>query len=206
MNEPFRYVNRPGEGSVTKETAPRRSIGARQNPEAEAAILDAAEALLAEKGLKGLSMDAVARRAHASKATIYRWWPSRGALLLAVYARFKSGYIHPDTGDVLSDVTAFYTRLFDYWRGPARIFALIIAEAQQDEDVAQALDRYRGERHLALSAVIARALPRGELRPGADPGVIAESLQAHSWNCLLTGRLDTDPVALARQVLGPWLL
>ena len=69
--------------------AARRSIGAQRNPESEKAILAAARELLAEEGLAGFSIEAVARRAHAGKPTIYRWWPDRTRLLLAVYAEFK---------------------------------------------------------------------------------------------------------------------
>ena len=67
----------------------RRSIGARRNPESADAILQAAEAILTERGTAGFSIEAVAKRARAGKPTIYRWWPSRTALLLDVYQRRK---------------------------------------------------------------------------------------------------------------------
>ncbi len=67
----------------------RRSIGAQRNPDSERAILDAARDLLAEEGLAGFSIEAVARRARAGKPTIYRWWPDKTRLLLAVYAGLK---------------------------------------------------------------------------------------------------------------------
>ena len=85
-------------------TERRASIGARRNPETEAAVLDAAEALVEEKGISGLSMEAVARRARAGKATLYRWWPTRGALLMAVYQRQKRIAGYPDTGTLEGDV------------------------------------------------------------------------------------------------------
>ena len=67
------------------EVEGRRSIGARRNPESAEAILEAAEAVLLESGYAGFSIEAVARKARAGKPTIYRWWPSKAALLLDVY-------------------------------------------------------------------------------------------------------------------------
>ena len=75
----------------------RKSIGARRNPDSAEAILEAAEAVLIEAGYAGFSIEAVARRARAGKPTIYRWWPSKAALLLEVYQRQKRVDI-PDTG------------------------------------------------------------------------------------------------------------
>ena len=69
----------------------RASIGARRSPETEAAVKDAARAILAEKGYAGFSIDAVSRRAGAGKPTIYRWWKNRADLLMEVYAAEKAG-------------------------------------------------------------------------------------------------------------------
>ena len=65
----------------------RRSIGARRNPETEEAILEAAEAIMAEEGIAGFSIEAVAKRARAGKPTIYKWWPGKTALLLDLLER-----------------------------------------------------------------------------------------------------------------------
>ena len=64
----------------TAEDAPRR--GRPRSETSRAAILAAARELLAEQDLSTISMDAVAVRAGASKATIYRWWPSKELLAL----------------------------------------------------------------------------------------------------------------------------
>src|SRR5690606_6705519 len=110
---------------------PRKSIGARRNPDSAEAILEAAEAILAERGLSGFSIEAVARAARAGKPTIYRWWPSKSALLLEVYQRQKRAPAAPDTGDLEGDVFAFLKGLFEQWRNtPAGdIFRSVIAEA-----------------------------------------------------------------------------
>lgn len=183
----------------------RRSIGARQNPEAAAAILDAASRLLATMGLKGLTTDAIAREARASKSTLYRWWPNRGALLLAVYMRMKDDHAYADTGSLVGDLAATYRLLFTFWRGEGHVFALIIAEAQHDSAVLAALRTFREERLEEWQRVLNRAARRGELRAGADMHALADTIIAHAWSHLLTDRLDVDPIELATRILTPWL-
>lgn len=63
-----------GAKSGTSRKGPTRSEASK------AAILDATRVELAESGWRGFSVDAVAKRASASKQTIYRWWPSIGAM------------------------------------------------------------------------------------------------------------------------------
>ena len=186
---------------------PRRSIGARRNPETEAAVLDAAAELFLAGGPKALSMEAVARKARAGKATLYRWWPGRGALILAVYERMKGETDYADTGSLRQDLTAFLDYLMGHWRRPVgQLFRLIIAEAQSDPDMAEALDRYRAERLAALTAVVARGAARGELVPGADAEAIAEAVIALGWLRLLTGRTEADCAALVNVVLDGWVI
>lgn len=186
----------------------RRSIGARRNPASEAAILAAAQALLQEKGLRGLTMGAVAKRARAGKATLYKWWPSRGALLVAVYQSSRSKHHHADLGNLPDTVAAFYAHLFAFWQTPeGRVFPLIIAEAQSDPDVAQALEVFRQERLAELTAALTQAQARAELTPGAEPGALAELIMATAWMRLVTGRITTsDPAQLARDVLRGWCI
>lgn len=183
----------------------RRSIGARPNPEAAEAILDTAARLLSEKGLKGLTTDAIAREARASKTTLYRWWPTRGALLLAVYMRMKRDHGYADTGSLQGDVAAVLDRLFSFWRGDGRVFALIIAEAQNDPSLGAELNRFHDERHAEWLTVIARASARNELRAGVDQDALATSIVAHAWFYLMTARLETDAARLAAEILGPVL-
>ena len=65
----------------TKSTRQRRQ-GPKRSETSQAAILEAVRDELAESGWRGFSVDNVARRAHASKQTIYRWWPSIGTLCI----------------------------------------------------------------------------------------------------------------------------
>ncbi len=186
-------------------TEKRASIGARRNPDTETAVLDAAAEVLAEKGISGLSMEAVAKRARAGKATLYRWWPTRGALLLAVYRRMKFDDHYPDTGALESDIAGVLALVLGHWRGgTAQVFRSIIAAAQAEPDVNAALTEFRLERRDALVGVIHRAEARGELAPGLVPETLADAVIAMLWLKLLSGETDADPAELARVLTHGW--
>ncbi len=176
---------------MNEEKKARRSIGARRNPASAEAILDAAETVLAESGHAGFSIEAVARRARAGKPTIYRWWPSKAALLLDIYQRQKQ-FAYPDTGAIEEDIAAFLKGLLANWRDTASgaIFRSIVAEAQSDESAARALALYAAGRRAATGKMIERAKARGEVADDVDPAIVADLVSAFAWVHLLTGRLD----------------
>ena len=179
----------------------RKSIGARRNPESAGAILDAAEAVLREAGYAGFSIEAVARRARAGKPTIYRWWPSKAALLLDVYQRQKRVDV-PDTGNLEEDLVGFLKNLFSHWRltSSGNVFRSLIAEAQSDETAAAALAGYAGARRTQAGQIVERAKARGEIAGDIDPGVVADLIASYAWRHLLTNRLD-EPEATIRKMV-----
>jgi len=177
----------------------RRSIGARRNPQTEQAVLAAAEAILLEEGPARFSIEAVARRARAGKPTIYRWWPSKAALMLDVYHRQKPVDMHADTGSVEGDVRHFLGQLLGHWaQGPGQVFRCIVAEAQQDEAAAEALRDYAQARRRQTGEIFRRGIARGELAADVDVELAAETLAALAWQRLLLGRLTPEPSELER--------
>ncbi|TPN42852.1 MULTISPECIES: TetR/AcrR family transcriptional regulator [unclassified Mesorhizobium] len=179
----------------------RKSIGARRNPDSAEAILEAAEAVLVEAGYAGFSIEAVARRARAGKPTIYRWWPSKAALLLEVYQRQKRVDV-PDTGKLEEDLVGFLENLFAHWRetSSGSVFRSLIAEAQTDETAATALASYASGRRAHTAQIIERAKARAEVAADIDPGVVADLVASYAWRHLLTNRLD-EPEATIRKVV-----
>lgn len=179
----------------------RKSIGARRNPDSADAILDAAEAVLMEVGYSGFSIEAVARRARAGKPTIYRWWPSKAALLISVYQRQKR-FAYPDTGSLEDDLATFFRNLFANWRDTpsGSIFRSIIAEAQSDETAAAALAKYAESRRTQTAQMVERAKTRGEVAAGVDATLIADVVSSFAWARLLTGRLDASDEELGNFV------
>ncbi|RWC44655.1 MAG: TetR/AcrR family transcriptional regulator [Mesorhizobium sp.] len=179
----------------------RRSIGARRNPASADAILEAAEAVLVEAGYAGFSIEAVARRARAGKPTIYRWWPSKAALLLEVYQRQKRVEV-PDTGRLEEDLVGFLKNLFSHWRetSSGSVFKSLIAEAQSDETAAAALAGYASGRHVHTGQIIERAKARSEIPADVDSALVADLIASYAWKHLLTNRLDEDEATIRKAV------
>ncbi|MDS1136311.1 TetR/AcrR family transcriptional regulator [Nitratireductor indicus] len=186
--------------SSDEEEAPRRhSIGAKRNPDTAEAIRAAALDILIEEGHAGFSIEKVARRARAGKPTIYRWWPSKAALLLDVYHRQKRDVEYPVTDDLESDLALFLTSLLRYWRdGPAGdIFRSIVAEAQSDPAAREALQDYIAERGKQVAGIISAPRNGPGLAPDFPPRIIAELVQSYAWMKLLIHSLD-EPQENAR--------
>lgn len=170
----------------------RRSIGAQRNPESETAILDAARQLLAEKGLGGFSIEEVARRARAGKPTIYRWWPSKTQLLLAVYGRIKGELVDPDTGSLEGDVAGFLGNVMAFWRetDAGAIFRSVVAGSPVDPDAHQALVDYHTSRTAHTAGLFAR--PHGATPPPteAQSRLLAATVASYALVRLIMGTLD----------------
>ncbi|MDX8523052.1 TetR/AcrR family transcriptional regulator [Mesorhizobium sp. MSK_1335] len=179
----------------------RKSIGAKRSPESADAIIEAAEAVLREAGYAGFSIEAVARRARAGKPTIYRWWPSKAALLIEVYQRQKRVET-PDTGNIEDDLAGFLNNLFAHWRDTpsGNIFRSLIAEAQSDETAATALAEYSKDRRSHNGRMIERAKARGEVAADIDAEIVADLIASFAWRHLLTKRLDEDEAAIRAAV------
>src|SRR5258705_3156380 len=94
---------RKGQQRAAAELA-RRPVGRPRSGTADRAILDAALALLAEAGVIGLTMSAVVSRSGVARATVYRRYPTREALIAATLAQVKGREPFPLTGDVPADI------------------------------------------------------------------------------------------------------
>lgn len=162
-------------------------------PRSRAAILQAALDLCAERSYAVVTMEAIATRARVGKPTLYRWWPSKGTLILeAVTEQVAEPYFTiPDTGDLAADVRTWIhtvTKIVidEQLRG---ILAGVIGSAQHDPDLAAIL---YAQVHVPLSernrARIRAAQERGEL-VGLDPYLIEDMLVAPLWyRLLITGQ------------------
>jgi AcrR family transcriptional regulator len=147
--------------------------GRPRSEKAHQAILDAAIGLLLAQGLKEVSMDEVAEHAGVSKATIYRWWPSKETLALdALYHEWETGApVHADTGSLRGDLLA----LLRPWvrqlrtRPYGRVLAALITEARTDPEFAKEYKAHFVElRRDPARVVFRRAIDRGEIPANTD--------------------------------------
>ena len=128
-------------------------------------------ALLAEEGLAGVTVDAVARRSGVAKTTIYRHWPSREALLLDVCAQMGPHFDIPDAGSLPDDLRALAHRVVEQLlSGPyAAILLSLMDAAERNPDLAALLAAAQTKLVEAVHAILVRARRRGELRRLPDP-------------------------------------
>jgi AcrR family transcriptional regulator len=178
----------------------------------EEAILLATLELLAESGYDQLTIDAVAARARCSKATIYRRWPGKAALVVTAVRRYagRSGTAASDTGSLRSDLLAALHAMRASLTGQdaALILGLLIAMRRDPELAAAVRDQVLDAKREALGAAIDRAIARGEILADTDTGLLAEISSAVLFSRLLvTGEpLDDDFVEhLVDAVLLPAL-
>jgi AcrR family transcriptional regulator len=132
------------------------------------AILDAAIELLLTQGLQAVSMDEVADHAGVSKATIYRWWPSKETLALdALYHEWDTFRPSlPDTGSLRGDLLA----LVRPWvrrarkRPYARVVAALVEETHTDPEFAKLYhERFVNPRRDPARAILERAIERDQI-------------------------------------------
>jgi AcrR family transcriptional regulator len=185
--------------------APKR--GRPRSEKARSAILEAAAELLLQRGLGAVSMDEVAERAGVSKATIYRWWPSKETLALdALVAWAAARAPARDTGSLRGDVLALVRGWVREVRrrpfGP--VIAALILEAQSDPTFAEAYRTHFVEpRRAAMRAAFRRARERGEVPADVDVEVAMDLLYGAVYHRLLHGhapltdRFADDVVELA---------
>jgi AcrR family transcriptional regulator len=154
---------------------------AAQRTDRHEAICDAVFELLSEVGYDRMSMDAVAARARASKATIYRAWPNKPDLVMeAVVHRFGQVPDPADTGSLRGDLLALTATACQFANGPdgAAVTGLLTAATRNPELSRTLYDCTYKTKHQRHVAIIARAVARGEVASGTDPELLHEVLFA----------------------------
>jgi AcrR family transcriptional regulator len=187
--------------SPTSETPAR--AGRPRSERVRLAILEAAADLLEQGGLAAASIEAIAARAGVSKVTIYKWWPSRGAVAIdAYFHRYRRTVPFEETGDVARELTVHMRTLIRAFQGRAgEIMAELIGQAQTDPALAEVIrSRWLAPRREATSAVLERAIERGEIRPDVDLELLMDQLYAPIYY-RLSMRHQPLTVGLAEQLV-----
>jgi AcrR family transcriptional regulator len=154
------------------------------------AILEATTELLKETTVQKLSIEAIAKRAGVGKTTIYRWWPSKAAVVIDAFMEHHLITTPIPEGIPVRDAMKTHLRsLIRRYRGPSgRIVAQIIAESQYDpETLADFRGRFWDGRRAATTALIKRGQDEGEIRADLDPTLVAELLYSAVYLRLLFG-------------------
>ena len=157
----------------------KRSPGRPRSEPARLAILRSTLKLLGKNGFADLIIEDVAAHANVGKATVYRWWPDKAALITDAFASSTGRKLNfPDTGSVFTDMNQQMRQVVKIFRSPrGRILSAILAAGQSDRDVISAFrERFMKPRRQEAYATIRRGIQRGELRKDVDLDVLLDSL------------------------------
>jgi AcrR family transcriptional regulator len=163
----------------------------RRSERARRAIHAATRELVCERGFANVTVESIATRAGVGKQTIYRWWPSKCAVVLDVLV---ADNMHdgepppiPDTGDLAADLRSVLAETVEYFtdRANDNLLRAMTAEIQYDEDLAaNVLDQLLRPQ---FDAIVARIRTAGLTTPtgsAVDPEIVAEELVGpifHRW-------------------------
>src|ERR1700676_4885313 len=143
------------------------------------AIIDAVYALLQEKSVRDLTMEEVARRARVGKPTLYKWWPTKATLVLAMLCERMAPNLEKPTALTAEESLRFRVRrLIDAFNGPfGKIVAGLIAEGQSEPAVLREFfDRWVGPRRNATIADLQRGKDAGELSSGTESELLNDAI------------------------------
>ena len=162
-----------------ENTNGKRPPGRPRSEAARQAILRTTLKLLAQKGFPDLTIEDIADHAGVGKATVYRWWPNKGALIADAFASSTTRNLHfPDTGSIETDMSRQMRQLVKVFRSPrGRIVSAILAAGQADDELITAFrERFLWPRRREAYQTLKRGIRRGELRRNIDPDLLLDSL------------------------------
>jgi AcrR family transcriptional regulator len=163
-------------------------------------VLDAAIAELARSGYHGFRMDVVASRAAVNKTTIYRRWPNRTALVVALVERMRAPLRAsplPDTGRLERDLVEAFARRFTFGRKTeGRAWERLLEERSRPE-VDAIISAAVTERRDEWRSMVARGITRKELPPRTDVQLVLDLVRAIVDARRSSGALDRRWLTLA---------
>jgi AcrR family transcriptional regulator len=155
-----------------------------------------------EYGYAGFAVDKVAEQAGVAKTTLYRRWPTKDHLAVAVVARMQDDVAVPDTGDVCADLVAYVEQIalgLNHMRRAGRqgevddlsagVVAELVAAAARHPDTGALVRAVFARRNKLVLELIDRARRRGALHPAVDPSLLFDQLAgALYYRLLITGQ------------------
>jgi AcrR family transcriptional regulator len=174
----------------------RPHTGSRRNEAAEQAILRAAAELLAAGDGTLISVACIAQRAGVGKQTIYRWWPSKSAVLLdAMLHRADAVAPTPDTGDLHTDLCVFLRSTFAAAAGNRSLLLGALREALGDPTTMGRLAAFTAARRDALAQILGRAQQRGQIHSLDRPDTVIDQIFGLLWYRMIFAHHPLDAQA-----------
>jgi AcrR family transcriptional regulator len=156
----------------------RPARGRPADPAIDGALRRAALEVLAERGWRGVTIDQIATRAGVARTTVYRRHGSLHGILLMLMGDIYAQVPVPDTGNVETDLIALMRDVAAVWRDPDHVHYLsaLVAAQHEDQGLADAYHAQFRHRRDATTAIVTRAITRGELPPDTDADLLLDFL------------------------------
>ncbi|AKK30002.1 TetR-like C-terminal domain-containing protein [Mycobacterium sp. EPa45] len=144
----------------------------------EAELLAATLQLLQQHGYERLTVDAVAATAKASKATVYRRWPSKGELVLAAFIEgIRCAAVRPDTGTLRGDLLHLGEAITEQAAQHSATIRAVMVEVSRDPALREAMQhQFLDQRKALIESVLQQAVDRGEIN--------AEAITEELWDLM----------------------
>jgi AcrR family transcriptional regulator len=175
------------------QTADRCAASSPWSPR-EAELLAVTLRLLQEHGYDGLTVDAVASAARASKATVYRRWPSKAELVLAAFIEgIRQVAVAPNTGTLRGDLLQIGDKICEHGRQHASTIRAVLVEVSRHPALNDAMQhQFLNQRRALLQHVLQQAVDRGEIAKAAIADELWDLLPGYLiYRCIIPGRPPT---------------
>jgi AcrR family transcriptional regulator len=162
----------------------KRLPGRPRSENAKQAILRSTIKLLRRRSFADLSIEAIAADAKVGKATVYRWWPNKGALVVDAFASNTEDELHfPDSGSVFRDMSLQMNQWLAVLRSPrGRIVRAIVGAGQSDPGLMEEFrKRLLRPRRQEAYQTLRRGIERGELPRHLDLDLVLDILYGATY-------------------------
>lgn len=176
---PARRAHMQNQSTLDAESAkPRpRTQGRRRDARTDKAIIAATLRLVADHGVVGLSVEAVAAAVGCGKTTIYRRWASKEELVVEALRSSITSYDAADTGSLRGDLECYYDLLLErVANGRVDVLPHLVQVGMSNEALRAALNDFNAQREEPLRQILRRAIDRGELPADVDSDTLMEVL------------------------------
>ncbi|MEW9699539.1 TetR/AcrR family transcriptional regulator [Paenibacillus sp. SI8] len=171
--------------------------GRPRNVEAQKSILSASYELLLENGFQAVTVDKIADRAQVSKATIYKWWPNKAAVVMDSFLYAATARLPvPDTGSALDNILIHATNLTRFLTSREGIIITeLLGVGQFDSGLAEAYrTRFFQPRRLEARSLLEKGIQLGELKKDLDIGICIDLIYGPIfYRLLVTGETLDEP-------------
>ena len=189
------------------DPTPTQRTGRRRSQATRKAILRAALSMLRREPYAAISIERIAAKAKASKHSIYRWWNSKGELILDAFIHYglKRAVKIAPTDDILADLENFMLQAFRSWQDPLfdKGFRGLIVEMSFDPGLRQRFNEtYLTPRRVHVTSIVKNGIERGQIRPDTDPETVVAVMFGFLWLHLLFDAPDFDEQRATQKLMN----